>query len=497
LFEYRDRWSAGARAVLLVLASLVAAISIATAAVHAADAYGNDRVSGSWLVLAERADRGTLYPALYDGDAYAGTRWMPLPILAFAAAHRLGGHGYLPAKLTVYLLGVVLIVLLVACVRRFGAPLDVTAALAAVLVGTSVGFNAVTTIAGDTLALIFALGALMAVGREGADAERSSIAVAALLAALAVLSKSSSLWVVAAIALFLVLRRHRTHAAMFLGLTAVLAVAGVIATNVASNGRFLTNLRELSVAGYGGATHVLVDTPVRFVSLAQQFDMAVFMLVPLAFTAVLLRAGRGSLSVFDVALPIAVVATVVVLADAGTYTNHLLEASILVLIGVGSLWTMQHEPAAAALRDVVVRAALGVALLAALLTALKPVAAETIRDIRAGGATRYGQQLAAAAVGPNDSLLSEDPGIPYELRRRPIVSDSFMLPRIAKRHPADVDALIRRIRRKGFSKIILDVPVGDEHHFATGDFGLGVTHEIRHAYELSSVVGGRFVYTPR
>jgi hypothetical protein len=41
------------------------------------------------------------------------------------------------------------------------------------------------------------------------------------------------------------------------------------------------------------------------------------------------------------------------------------------------------------------------------------------------------------------------------------------------------------------------VPVRDEHHFATGDFGLGVAHEIRHAYELSLVVGGRFVYTPR
>jgi hypothetical protein len=198
------------------MASLVVVIWIATAAVHATDAYGNDRVSGSWLVLAEHADGGTLYPALYDGHTYGGTRWMPLPILAFAAAHRLGGHGYLPAKVTVYLLGIVLIALLVACVRRFGVPSDVTAALAAVLVSTSVGFNAVTTIAGDTLALIFALAALMVVARDGAYAKRSNIAVAALLAALAVLSKSSSVGVVAAIALLLILRRQKTHTAMFL-----------------------------------------------------------------------------------------------------------------------------------------------------------------------------------------------------------------------------------------------------------------------------------------
>jgi hypothetical protein len=103
-------------------------------------------------------------------------------------------------------------------------------------------------------------------------------------------------------------------------------LAGAAAANVASSGRFLTNLLELSVAGYGGAAHVLVDTPVRFVSLAQQFDAGVFMLVPLAVAAVLVRARRGALSVFGVALPIAVVATVGVLADAGriqtTFSRH-------------------------------------------------------------------------------------------------------------------------------------------------------------------------------
>jgi hypothetical protein len=188
-----DPWVVALRVILLALTALVALLWVVTAGVHAGDAYGNDRVSGSWLVFGEQADQGRFYPPLFDGHTYAGTRWMPLPVLAYAAAHALGGHGYLPAKLLVYLLGLALLGLLFATARRCGAPPYVAAALVAVFLATTVGFDAATTIAGDALALLFALLALLVIGLREGELSRRSVALAALLSALAVLSKLRAL----------------------------------------------------------------------------------------------------------------------------------------------------------------------------------------------------------------------------------------------------------------------------------------------------------------
>jgi hypothetical protein len=483
---------------LAVLAGLVALLWIATAAIHAADAYGDDRTSGSWLVLGERADEGTFYPPLFDGHSFGGTRWMPLPILTFALAHRLGGHGYLPAKLAVYAVGVALLTALYLCLRIFETPRSVAVGLLAVFVASGAGFNAVTTIAGDALALVFALLALYTVAAEGDRPRMDRMIVAAALSSLAVLSKSSAVWAIVAIAIFLLLRREWRLIGPFVGATIAFIAAGVALADLASSRRFLTNLHELSVAGYGGPMHLLIDTPVRLISLAEQFDAAILMLVPLAACVVLLRASSRSFTVFDCALPVVVIVTIGVLADAGTYENHLLEASAVVLVLVGSLWSSPPDGLGSRQAlGLIVPAATCVALIVGIATTLKPIAGETRSDIRAHGSLRYGPQLAAGAVRPGQTLLAEDPGIPYELGRRPVSSDTFMLPRIARSHPAAVALLIRKIRGQRFAKIVLDVPVTDSSHFAEGDFGPAIISEIKQSYKLRREVGGRFVYAPR
>ena len=52
------------------------------AASHLHDRYGALHVQGAWMALARYANEGVLYPPLYDGQRYGGTRWMPLPIIA-------------------------------------------------------------------------------------------------------------------------------------------------------------------------------------------------------------------------------------------------------------------------------------------------------------------------------------------------------------------------------------------------------------------------------
>ena len=59
---------------------------LALAAVHFSDDYRVTHVQGVWIAAAESARAGRLYPPLFDGEHYAGTRYMPLPILLNALA---------------------------------------------------------------------------------------------------------------------------------------------------------------------------------------------------------------------------------------------------------------------------------------------------------------------------------------------------------------------------------------------------------------------------
>lgn len=475
------------RAVLVALTAVVAITWAATAVAHAHDAWGDDRVSGSWLVLGERAAGGSLYPPLYDGHLYGGTRWMPIPIAAFAAAHRLGGHGYLPAKLVVYLFALALLGAFWWCSRLLGAPPDVAAALAAVLVATDVGLDATTTIAGDAPALVFSLVALGSIAAWTDDAKRFRTPTAAVAAALAVLAKLSAIWPALAIAIFLCTRSRRT-AATFAALTTSLVLVFGAIVEAATHGRFLTNVHGLSIAGFGGA-HALFNTaPTRLLTLSEQFAIAGLMLAPIAVAVVIARVGERKATIFDFALPVVLITTVIVLSDAGTYANHLLEPLVVILLLAGSI---------SAISPLVLRVAIATALLVGIVTTLKPVAAETLRDLRAGDDYRYGAQIVAPSLRADRNILAEDPGIPYELDRPAVLMDSFMLPRIERKHPADVAPLLAKIRQRRFDAIVLDVPLSDAYHFVSGDLGPDVAGAVRKSYRLGSVVGGRYVYVPR
>ena len=61
------------------------------AAVHVADDYRVSHVQGVWIAAAESVRGAGLYPPLFDGEHYTGTRYMPLPILLNAAASAIAG----------------------------------------------------------------------------------------------------------------------------------------------------------------------------------------------------------------------------------------------------------------------------------------------------------------------------------------------------------------------------------------------------------------------
>src|SRR6187399_2526139 len=74
------------------LAALVAASWLVLVVAHLDDGYGMDHASGTWIALARYANDGTLYPPLYDGESFGGTRFMPVPILLQAGAAHLSAE---------------------------------------------------------------------------------------------------------------------------------------------------------------------------------------------------------------------------------------------------------------------------------------------------------------------------------------------------------------------------------------------------------------------
>src|SRR5262249_21704886 len=107
-------------ACLLGVALLVLASYALVAAAHWNDRFQVNFISGIYSALAARLNDGTLYPALFDGEHYGGTRYMPLPFVLQAGLARVVGDYLVAGKLLAYALTAVLGLELFVILRRVG-----------------------------------------------------------------------------------------------------------------------------------------------------------------------------------------------------------------------------------------------------------------------------------------------------------------------------------------------------------------------------------------
>ncbi len=145
------------------------------------------------------------------------------------------------------------------------------------------------------------------------------------------------------------------------------------------------------------------------------------------------------------------------------------------------------------------RTALTAAVSWVLVTGLAVTVAPAVRD--AAGTvrdpSRYSAQPLAGVADSTTTLLSEDPYVPVSLGQDPVVLDPFMLPRIARRDPAAVQDLVRRIDARDFDLVVLVQPLDDAAWWADYHFGPAVIAAIRRSYVPSGRVQGYDVYRPR
>ena len=475
------------------LALVVAASWAVLAVTHVDDRYRVDFVSGTWLGLADYATRGVVSPPLHDGAYYGGTRYMPLPYLLEGGVARLTGDLLLSAKLVTYAVAVGLLGLAFWILRLVRTPQALALGLLAAVVVTPTGLVGTLGLRNDGLALLFQLAALALVLREPS---RRSVAAAGVLSALGILSKVSAVWAPLAIGIWLLLYARPQLRAFAASLVGTLAAATVV-LELVSSGRFLENAAEYTFAGGRGPLAPVTEGVQAVVTnLAASAD-AIWLLVPLAAVAVVLRLRERRPTLLQLALLVDAAVLCVVMSSRGTDHNHLLDFCVLVALVVGEL-------AGSATRERLVGLVVAVAVVWGVATSYQrvmgPETSGALRQLvgrETATTPAFEPNPLADLVRPDDRILSEDPSIPLELGQRPILLDSFIARYGFVDHEEDAEAMAARVRAREFDKIITVAGLEPgSPQFARQFLGPIVNQAVADAYTLVHAELDFYVYAP-
>jgi hypothetical protein len=475
-----------ARLAVAVLAGAAIAIAIGLAIVHLRDRYWIYLPSGVWMALADYARDGILFPPLFDGELFGGTRYMPLPIGLHAGLASLTGEYLTSGKILGALSMVALGGVVLFAIGRGRIALALSVGLFATVLASDIGGIAGLSIRPEAIPVGFTVLAVAVVARS---TTRRHLAIAAALCALAFASKLTAIVGPVAIGLILLGRRDRGGLMFFTVITIVLIAAALVLIQVASGGRMSTSLLELSGAGI---TPLLVLTaPFRALAGLAEHGASVFLLVPaLALLGIVTFRG-GNVDPYQVALAVAIVVLVALMADRGADYNHLLEVAVLLVIVVARLLAsggVSGEAGRAV--ELAAAAAIVVGLVAVLGVGQGYDLALGVRDIIRGD-PRYDPAPLAGIVGKTDTLLSDDPYVPLSLGQRPVVLDPFMLVAIERRHPDWVASLAGRIDDGAFDRIVLRREAGTpeaDAAYCSIELGPTVYEAILRRYRLDQVV---------
>ena len=281
----RDRADEPARMAqrLITFALWAVAVAIVTGwltlvTLHLTDEYRVEHLQGNWVAITEVARTGHLYPPPFDGEYYAGTRWMPLAILANALASALVGDPLIGGKLLAAVLLVTLLVLCAAVLRQVSCPWPITAALCASVIATETVLQAGTTIGGDLLPVVLQVAAVAVALRRG---DGASLVFAGALAGLALTSKLTAVWALLAVPTWLAAHRRWRAVAIFAAAAIATVAVALGAVEVITKGGLSRHLQWFSTAGVVG-TPSLWRAPNQLLYNLRDHASGAVVLLPLA-----------------------------------------------------------------------------------------------------------------------------------------------------------------------------------------------------------------------
>ena len=493
-FAFPQEVASALRGLLTALTGLVAVSWVSIAVYHAHDRFAVGWTQGAWMGLAQSARRGALYPPLYDGSHYGGTRFMPIAILLHAQLARLTDDYLFSGKVLSYLSFGFLLVCTVAVLRSLRCPTYLGMALSAAVLASGTGLFVASGIGADALPVALQLCAVTVVVRSNRWPET---VLAAALCVLAFFTKGSALWAPLAISIWFLMKDRRRlliFLPAFVGLSA--ATTGLF--GLATHGRLFSNVVGLSFSGVSNAAFVL--RPLALFPLLLAHATPATALLPLAILGTILAAKTRELTIYHLSLGCALVIIAVVLMDVGVDFNHLLDLIVLVSIVVGVMASRAAPPDRPPnAMGAVVLAVLSWALLSSLVTTMFLASGGVFQMLNGTRSAALSSRPLAAYLHQTDVILSEDPTIPIQLGQRPVVLDAFALFRIGEKHPSWIRDLTERIEAKEFSKVVLTRPLDadDRSWYETIHFGPSIFDALRRNYVQVVVAQEYYVFEPR
>ncbi|AGL20832.1 glycosyltransferase family 39 protein [Actinoplanes sp. N902-109] len=481
-------------ALAIAVGGIVAPVLVALA--HLFDFYGLEHGAGTWVSLADWARRGQLIPPISTHGFYAGTRYMPLPVLVQSWLTDLS-HNEIAGGRLVSIAGVlVLVTSMLFAMRRCRLAWAPSLLLTAGVLMTPALGTSIVSIRNDALPAGLQLLVVAMLADERIAQSRRMWLLAGVLAGLAVNWKASAVWCIAAVVLSALLQRRRfrelrvNYLAFAGGLIGVLSVGCAFAL-LATDGRVVENFRELLFSSEYSALDVglwvkpytvalisgmVVLTPIVFYGL---FHLAAGRQVP-----VLLRASALCCTLFT---------TSIFVDFQGATVNHLIDLIALGVVGfawvTSTAWRSTSDDRAST------------ALLTAAVVVLIGLVGTWYDPLR--GALRgevvpaYSLDNVPVAPGP---ILAENPLFDLAVGQQPVITDTFAFRRLAIKHPELKDGLIRRIRGHDFAAVVLLSKPGRESSSWYQDQSMGgeVLDAICTSYHSEALIAdGKFeLYLP-
>ncbi len=485
-----------AKVLLFLGAVLVAAATLVLLSAHLATRYQMDHSSGTWIAYALEARQGTLYPPLFDGQSFGGTRYMPLSISLAAGAMSVIRDPLVAAKTLSVVTFIALLLVTAMVLRRFGLPRLHVAGLVLLLPVTDIGLQSALGIRYDAIPAALQLTAL---GLLTFRATPKVTAAAAFCCALALLAKLTAIWAALAIAISL-WRRERRTLLRFLVLYAAITAALFAVFSVASDGRLVENLGTLSGAGVDGAAGRLLRAPLRATRDLVHHGQAVWAVSAFALLGLAVAIARRCVTVFHVGAVIAAGIAALSYVDVGVQANHLLDLLVLTIVlsgqalvslGAGAGGRQWLLPTVATLLSTI----LVTSWVAGPARDLEETVTVMTRHALPG---QWKPKPLSELIGPSTSIFSEDPYLSIAHGKKPVVRDAFILLRLLRDNPSWKARLVNRIERQEFDLVAL---TSDPHtapeFYMTSNLGPDVLSAIERAYLFKGVVDNYWVYIPR
>jgi hypothetical protein len=485
-----------------LMAALLALVSFAVLAswaivclFHLQDAYQLDHTSGVWIGLVHHLKQGVLYPEVYDGQVFGGSRYMPGYFSLHAALAELTGEMVLSGKLLSLGTAVACLCLIFLVLRQLDCSHLMAFALTTLAAASTTVFFASTTIRGDLLPVVCQLAALSFAYRGG----KGGLALAGFCCGLGLMCKVSALWAPAAIGIHLLTRDWRGCGVFLVALVGSVG-AGLGLIDVLSDGRLAENVRVFSEPAF---FLLILKSPSRLLLFAAGTSPTLVILTPFVVVECWTAWCQRRLTVFHTSFVACIGMVLLVLADRGTTFNHLVDLEVLAAIVTGLFWrtAVTAGPAQSAARSVVV-----VAILWGLVALWARNLGHPVRDVADAWLGRevkpaYPAKPLAGLIPDDATLLSEDARVPVTRGQTPVVLDPYALAIIAKKHPDWADDLIRRIRDKTFQFVVLQYRLDEDPDVNEGWYniilGRPIATAIRENYRFERQADGFSVLVPK